>query len=71
VGNRSLADRAAVGIRRVRNESKAIGKAYVRKMQSHQAQGQSHGNLRQPQAQAKAGMTGIDAHWKSIRREPG
>ena len=38
------------------NESKTFREAHVREVQDHQAQGQSHVHLREPQAQAAPGL---------------
>ena len=39
-------------------ESKTVREAHVREVQDHQAQGQSHGHLRKPQAQAETRLRG-------------
>jgi hypothetical protein len=38
------------------NESQTFREAHVREVQDHQAQGQSHGHLREPEAQAASGL---------------
>ena len=38
------------------NESQTECQAHVRKVQGHQAQGQSHGYLRKPEAQTETGL---------------
>ncbi len=40
-------------VRRYYNESKTIGKTFVRKMQDYQTKRQSYGDLRESKAQAK------------------
>ncbi len=37
--------------------SQTFREAHVREVQDHQAQGQSHGHLREPQAQAASGLS--------------
>ena len=41
---------------RSNNESKTVREAHVREVQGHQAQGQSHGYLRKPEAQTETGL---------------
>jgi hypothetical protein len=43
---------------RTDDEGKSIRQTNVPEVQSHQAQGRSHGDLRQSKAQATAGVTG-------------
>ena len=38
------------------HEGSSVREADLRKVQDHQAQGQGHGHLREPQAQAEAGL---------------
>ena len=48
---RSKSTSKATGLQEVKSyESKTVRQAHVRKVQDHQAQGQSHGHLRKPQA---------------------
>ena len=44
---------AIKAFKEVYHESKTVREAHVREVQDHQAQGQSHGHLRKPQAQAE------------------
>ena len=46
-----------IHIKEVSHESQTVCEAHVREVQDHQAQGQSHGHLREPQAQAETGLT--------------
>ena len=47
-------------------ESQTFSKAHVREVQSHQAQGKSHGHLREPEAQTAPGLSG---HTTERRKE--
>ena len=59
-GQRLATGRGHQGIhmKEVSHESKAVCEAHVREVQDHQAQGQSHGHLRKPQAQAETRLKG-------------